>query len=72
MQTTKRTKLTRHESTAASRPPKSPPTEDEIRQRAHYIFLARGSVPGRDLDNWLEAERQIFRERIEEFEQQDK
>ena len=69
MQTTKRTKPARHESTAASKPP---PTEEEIRQRAQQIFLARGGAPGRELDDWLLAERQIFRERIEEFKQQNK
>jgi len=49
---------------------KPPPTEEEIRQRARQIFLARGGAPGRELDDWLLAERQIFRERIEELKHQ--
>jgi hypothetical protein len=70
MKTTKRTKPTRHESTATSKTPKPPPTEEEIRQRAHQIFLSRGGIPGRELEDWLLAEKQIFCERIEEFERQ--
>ena len=31
----------------------------EIAQRAHQIFEARGSQPGADLDDWLEAEREL-------------
>jgi hypothetical protein len=35
------------------------PNSEEIRQRAHQIFLARGSVGGRDLEDWLQAEREL-------------
>ena len=31
-----------------------------IRNRAHEIFLHRGGSPGRELDDWLEAERQLM------------
>lgn len=31
----------------------------EIAQRAYELFLARGGTHGRDLDDWLEAERQM-------------
>jgi hypothetical protein len=31
------------------------PTE-EIRRRAYEIYLGRGEQPGRDLDDWLQAE----------------
>ncbi len=65
-------KTGRTERTASHRPSRPPPTEDEIRQRAHQICLARGGVPGRELDDWLEAERQIYHERIEEFKRQSK
>ncbi len=30
-----------------------------IRARAYEIHLERGGMPGRDLDDWLEAEREI-------------
>ena len=32
------------------------PTEAEIRQRAQAIYLERGRRPGRELDDWLQAE----------------
>jgi hypothetical protein len=35
------------------------PTEDQIRQRAYEIHQARGGAPGQDLDDWLQAEREI-------------
>jgi hypothetical protein len=34
-------------------------TEDQIRQRAYEIFLARGAVPGDDVQDWLRAEREL-------------
>jgi hypothetical protein len=36
-----------------------PNPEDRIRKRAQEIQQAHGAVPGRDLDNWLQAEREI-------------
>jgi Protein of unknown function (DUF2934) len=35
------------------------PTEVEIRQRAQEIFLARGGRPGREIDDWLQAEYEL-------------
>lgn len=32
------------------------PTEAEIRAYAHQLYIHSGWVPGRDLENWLEAE----------------
>jgi hypothetical protein len=40
-----------------------PLSHEEISVRAYEIYLARGAVPGNDLDNWLEAERQLFGDR---------
>jgi hypothetical protein len=37
--------------------------EEQIRERAHQIFLARGGGPGNELDDWLRAEQEIKRER---------
>jgi hypothetical protein len=34
-------------------------TEDEIRQRAYEIFVARGAIPGDDVQDWLRAEREL-------------
>ena len=33
--------------------------EERIRQCAYDIHLARGGTPGRDFDDWLQAEREI-------------
>jgi hypothetical protein len=41
---------------------KSHPTEDQIRQRAYEIHQARGGAPGRDLDDWLQTERELEQE----------
>jgi hypothetical protein len=37
----------------------SAPTPEEIAAEAHAIYVARGSTDGRDLDDWLEAERAL-------------
>lgn len=31
------------------------PSEEEIRDYAQHLFEQNGRIPGRDLDNWLEA-----------------
>ena len=33
--------------------------EEEIKRRAYEIYLERGEEPGRDLEDWLEAEREL-------------
>ena len=35
------------------------PSHDEIVMRAYEIYLTRGASPGRELDDWLEAEREL-------------
>jgi len=35
--------------------------EDEIRLRAYEIYLQRGGEPGREMDDWLQAERDLER-----------
>jgi hypothetical protein len=37
----------------------SPPTAEEIAVEAYYIFCERGCTGGRDIDDWLEAERRL-------------
>ena len=39
--------------------PKLPPAPEQIRQRAQEIYLARGGAAGRELDDWLQAEREL-------------
>ncbi|MGB7848269.1 MAG: DUF2934 domain-containing protein [Candidatus Acidiferrum sp.] len=37
----------------------SRPTAEDIAFRAHEIFVQRGATPGRELDDWLQAEREL-------------
>jgi Protein of unknown function (DUF2934) len=39
--------------------PRHVPTEQEIAVRAYEIFLGRGGNHGSDLDDWLQAEREL-------------
>jgi len=39
--------------------PRREVTDEEIRQRAYEIYLDRGAVPGFELDDWLQAEREL-------------
>src|SRR5262249_39781917 len=34
-------------------------TKDDVAQRAYELFLARGQGEGQDVEDWLEAERQL-------------
>ena len=34
-------------------------TTDDVAQRAYALFLAGGRVDGHDVEDWLEAERQL-------------
>jgi DUF2934 family protein len=36
-----------------------PPTHDEIAQRAFEIYLARGGGPGKEDEDWQQAEREL-------------
>jgi hypothetical protein len=38
------------------------PTEDEVRERAHAIWLADGMPEGREVDHWMRARRELERE----------
>jgi hypothetical protein len=35
------------------------PSFEEIRLRAYEIYLERGSLPGSELDDWLQAEHEL-------------
>ena len=36
----------------------NPARAEDIRRRAYEIYLERGEQPGRELDDWLQAERE--------------
>jgi hypothetical protein len=38
------------------------PLHDAIRRRAEEIYIRNGRIPGRDLENWAQAEREILSE----------
>jgi hypothetical protein len=38
------------------------PSEEEIAIRAYEIFISRCATPGNDLDDWLQAERELVEE----------
>jgi hypothetical protein len=43
------------------------PSQDDIARRAYDLYQARGAEQGRDMEDWLRAEREL-RERQEEQE----
>jgi hypothetical protein len=52
--------LTQRAETAGTSVGNAAPDED-IRRRASEIYLERGEQPGRELDDWLQAERELER-----------
>jgi hypothetical protein len=36
------------------------PTREEIERRAHQIYVERGAAPGQDVEDWLQAERELL------------
>jgi hypothetical protein len=38
------------------------PVTEEIELRAYHIYLGRGATDGHDVDDWLQAERQVLEE----------
>jgi hypothetical protein len=49
--------------TAATSRPNGHPTEDEVRVRAYHRYLERGATDGGDLEDWVEAEKELGLER---------
>jgi hypothetical protein len=39
------------------------PSADEVARRAYFSYLNQGSLPGRDVQHWLEAEAYLLAER---------
>jgi hypothetical protein len=39
------------------------PTDQDIAERAHTIYLNRGGTGGSDVTDWLQAERELFFQR---------
>jgi hypothetical protein len=55
----------RSEQSGAARDPESEPprtsvvTGADVAQRAYHLFLARGGEHGHDVEDWLQAEREL-------------
>jgi Protein of unknown function (DUF2934) len=47
------------QSVAKEQSTKKAPTPEEIRKRAFEIHIERGGIHGCDLDDWMEAEREL-------------
>lgn len=43
----------------AAFPATADPSPEEVRARAYEIYLARGAQPGRELEDWAQAEREL-------------
>lgn len=39
--------------------PRNEPTTEQIRQRAYEIYVSRGGAPGDEVQDWLQAEREL-------------
>jgi len=39
------------------------PSADEVAKRAYFSFVNQGSMPGHDVQHWLEAESELLAER---------
>ena len=46
-------------STPSAQQESSPIAENDIARRAYDRYLARGCEPGHDVDDWLDAEREL-------------
>lgn len=64
MKTSKRKANGLHHSAPAIQTPKLPTAEEQIRHRAHEIYIARGEAAGMALNDWLQAERDL-KQRLE-------
>jgi len=43
------------------------PLEERIRQRAYELYVARGCASGSEMDDWLQAEEEIFQAQAQQF-----
>ena len=62
----KATRTANMEAKAISAEAGNPVSEEEIRCRAYEIYLERREQPGCDLDDWLQAERELQRGNLAE------
>ncbi len=61
MRTSKRKANEQYQSVPTIQAPRLPPTPEQIRQRAHEIYVAHGGAEGMALNDWLMAEQELKR-----------
>jgi hypothetical protein len=61
MRTSKPKPAEEHQRLSTIQPPKTPPTLEQIHQRAGEIYAARGGLEGMTLNDWLQAELELKR-----------
>jgi hypothetical protein len=60
MQTTSRKSEKKSQSRKISGTFDTASLREQIETRAHEIYLSRGAEPGHEMDDWLQAEREIM------------
>ncbi|MBN2542835.1 DUF2934 domain-containing protein [bacterium] len=63
---TKRTKSTKSATTKTntrSRTKKQAVTQEDIARRAYEIYLSRGAVKGSELEDWIQAEKELLKKK---------
>jgi hypothetical protein len=45
--------------------PRPIPMQEAIRRRAEEIYIRNGKIPGRDVQNWMQAEQEILAESLQ-------
>jgi len=56
-------KITPNEETTNNSYEEHYPTQEEIRVRAYEIYLSRAPEEGNEIEDWLQAEREIWEKR---------
>jgi hypothetical protein len=55
-----KTRESSSQTTQKLRTAKSQPTQEQIAVRAYQLYLERGGTPGNELEDWIQAERQLI------------
>jgi hypothetical protein len=55
----------KRQSEPESKPEPVVPAREDIAKRAYELYLQRGSLPGYELDDWLQAEAELIAAAVE-------
>ncbi len=59
MKESRRKKTSTRPTRAGKGPGPAPASVEEVARRAYELYLARGGEPGREQEDWLQAEREL-------------